>query len=147
EPRCRASNLRRTVRLLVGGSADFLSELVDFGDDVGNLPQRRVEVLAKAQAFVYDAGALIHILDCLAGFFLNALDQFGDFLGGLRRFLGKFANFVGNYGKPQTVFARSRRFNGSVESEKVRLLGKIVNHFNNLSDVVGTLTQRSDDLA
>src|SRR5205814_6206683 len=30
-------NLRRADRLLVGGGADFLRELVHFGDDVGNL--------------------------------------------------------------------------------------------------------------
>ena len=72
------------MRLLVSGRADFLGELVDLGHNVGNLAKGRVEFLTEAQAIVHDAGAALHVFDCLARFFLNALDKFGDFLCRLR---------------------------------------------------------------
>jgi len=46
---------------------------------------------------------------------LNALDQFSDFLGGLRRFFSQLANFVRNYGEPETVFTGARSFDGGVQ--------------------------------
>ena len=77
-------DLRRTVRLFVGGRPDFLGELVNFGDYVGNLAQRRIQLLTQVQAFVHNVGAFVHVLDGLARFLLNTLDQFGNLLGGLR---------------------------------------------------------------
>ena len=39
QPRRRLGDLRRAVRLFVGGRADLLCELEDFGHDVGDLLQ------------------------------------------------------------------------------------------------------------
>src|SRR6185503_881685 len=146
QPRGCAGNLRRPVRLFVGGRADFLSELVNLGNNVGDLAQRGVQILAQAKTFVDDARALIHVLDCLASLFLNALDQLGNFLGGLRRLLRQLADFIGNHGKAQAVFAGAGRFNGSVQCQQVGLFGQIVDYFDNLAVVVGALPERSDDL-
>ncbi len=48
QPRGCPRDLRGTVRLLVGGRADLLRKLVNLGDDVRDLAQRSVEVLAQA---------------------------------------------------------------------------------------------------
>ena len=92
-------------------------------------------------------GGAVHVLDRLAGFLLNALDQFRDFLGGLRRFFGQLAHFVGDHGEAQAVFAGARRFNGGVQGQQVGLLGQIVDDFDDLADVVGALSQGSNDFA
>ena len=43
-----ARDLRRAVRLLVGGRADFLRELVNLGDHVGDLAQGSVQFLPRS---------------------------------------------------------------------------------------------------
>ena len=138
-------DLRRAVRLLVGGRADLLRELVDLGDHVRDLAQRAVQVAAQFQAFVDDGGALVHVVDGLAGFLLDALDQFGNFLGGLRRFLGQLADFVRHHRKAQAVFAGARRFDGGVQRQQVGLLGQVVDDLDDLADVVRALSERVDD--
>jgi len=89
--------------LFVGGGADFLGELVNFRDDVGNLVKSGTEIVAEGQAFLDDARAALHIFDGLAGFALDALDKVGNFLGGLRGLFGQLADFVGDDGKSETV--------------------------------------------
>src|SRR5450631_254969 len=135
------------MRLFVGGRADFLRELVDFGDHVGDLAQRGVQLAAQFQSLVHDGGGAVHVLDRLAGFLLNALDQFRDFLGRLRRFLGQFAHFVGDDGESQSVFSGAGSFNGGVQGQQVGLLGEIVDDFDDLANVVGALSQGSNDFA
>jgi hypothetical protein len=67
--------------LLHRGGANLLGEFVDFRHDVGNLVKRETEILVEHEPFLDHGGALIHVLDGLARFFLNPLDQLGDFLG------------------------------------------------------------------
>src|SRR5207248_7869903 len=129
----------------VGGGADLLRELVDLGHDVGNLAQRGVQFLAQSEAFVDDARAAVHVLDRLAGLFLNALNQFRDFLGGLRGFLSQLAHFVGNHGESKAMLARSRSFDGRIQSQQVRLFGQIVDHLDDLANIVGALAENIDD--
>src|SRR5438445_8402874 len=74
-------DLRRTNGLFVGGGADLLRELVDFGDHVGNLVQRGAKIVSEGQAFLDDARAALHVFDRLAGFALNALNEVRNFLG------------------------------------------------------------------
>ncbi len=52
-----------TNGLFIGGGADFLGELVDFGYNVGDFVQRRAEVVSKAKAFLDDTRALFHVFD------------------------------------------------------------------------------------
>src|SRR4029077_7774470 len=108
-------NLRGANGLFVGGRADFLRELVDFGDDVGNLVQSGAEIVAEGKALFDDAGAALHVFDGLTSFALNALNQVGNFLGGLRGLLSKFADFVCNNGKAKTVLTGAGRFDCRVE--------------------------------
>ena len=61
-------------------------------------------------------GAALHVLDRFARFLLNALDQFGNFLGGLRRFFRQLADFVGHHGESQAVLAGARRFDGGIQA-------------------------------
>jgi hypothetical protein len=42
------------------------------------------------------------------------LDQFGNFLGRLRRLFRQLADFIGYYGEAQSVFSGTRRFDGCV---------------------------------
>ncbi len=145
QPRRSARDLRRPVRLLVGGGADFLRELVNFGYHRRDLLQRHVQVVAHGEPLVHDAGALLHVLHGLARFALNAGDEFGDFLGGLRRFFRQLADFLGHHGEAQSVFAGAGGFDGRVQRQKVGLLGKIVDDADNLSDIVGALAERIDN--
>ena len=74
QPRSRARDLRRAMRLLVGGGADFLRELIDLSDHVRNLAQRRVQFLSQIQSFIHDGRALLHVIDSFARFLLYAFD-------------------------------------------------------------------------
>src|SRR5882762_5163824 len=139
-------DLRRSVGLLVGGRANFLRELVDFGDYVGNLAQRRAQVFAQSQAFVYDARTQLHVFDRFARLFLDALDEFGNFLGGLGRFLSQLADLVRYHRKSEAVFTGAGCFDGRVQSEQVRLLGKIVDDFDDPANVIGALSEDANDL-
>jgi hypothetical protein len=50
--------------------------------------ESRAEIVAEGQTFLDDARAAFHVLDGLASFALDALDEVGDFLGGLRGLFG-----------------------------------------------------------
>ena len=82
------------------------------------LCESSTEVVAEAQAFFDDAGAAFHVFHGLAGFALNALNQVGDFLGGLRGFFRQLADFVGHDGETEAVFASARRFDGGVQRQQ-----------------------------
>ncbi len=90
---------------------------------------------------------LVHVLDCLARFLLNALDQFGNFLGGLGGLFRQLAHFVGDHGESQTVFPGAGRFDGGIQGQQVGLLRQIVDDFDDLADVVGPLSEHVDDFA
>src|SRR5208283_2868988 len=130
-----------------GSRPDFLGELVDFRDHVRNLAQRTVQFAAQVEALVYDPGGAVHIFDRLARFFLNALDQFGNFLGRLRRLFRQLANLVGHHGEAETMFSGAGRFDGGVERQQVGLFREVVDDLDDLSNVVGALTQGSDDFS
>ena len=85
--------------LLHGGRADFLREFVNLGNDVGDFFEREAEVFVQQQAFLDHAGALFHVIHGFAGFLLYALDQLGNFLGGLRGFFRQLAHFFGDDGE------------------------------------------------
>src|SRR5438552_16262613 len=107
--------------------------------------QRSAQVISETQAFLDDPSAAVHIFYGLARFALDALNQVGDFFGGLGGFFGQLPDLVGDHGKTKTVFARTSRFDGSVQREKVGLLRQIVDYFNNPTNVVGAVTQYIDN--
>ncbi len=117
-------NLRRTMRLLVGGRANLLRELENLGHHIGDFAQRKAQVVAQFQAFVDDGRALLHVVHGLAGFALNAADQFADLLGGGGGLLGQLANLVGDDGETKAVFSGAGSFNRGVQREQVGLLGR-----------------------
>ena len=135
------------MRLLVGGCADFLRELIDFGHHVGNLAQRGIQFLAQIQAFVHYVGAAVHVLDRLACLFLNALDQLGNLLGRLRRLFRQLANLISHDGEAQAVLARARRFDGRIKGQQIGLFCQVVNYLDNLANVIGARAQCVDNLA
>src|SRR6266704_2446928 len=139
-------NLGRADGLFVGGGADLLGELVDFGDDVGDFVKSGTKVVAEGEAFLDDARAALHVFNGLTGFALNALNEVRDFLRGLGGLFGEFADFIVNNGKPQTVLTRAGRFDGGVQREQVGLFGKVIDDFNDFSDVIGTVAQNVNDL-
>src|SRR5207245_7845677 len=118
---------------------------VNFGDDVGNLVQSGAQVIAEGVAFLNDAGAALHIFDGLSRFALDALNQVGNFLGGLGGLFGQFAHFIGDDGKAKAMLASASRFDGRVKSEKVCLFGEGINDFDNFADVVGAMAENADD--
>ena len=107
EPVGGFGDLRGAARLLRGGRADLLRELVNFGNHVGDFVQREAEIFVQQQAFLDHGGALFHVVDGFARFLLNSLDQFGNFLGGLRGFFRELANFLG-HDRETRVRARRR---------------------------------------
>src|SRR5882724_105935 len=135
------------MRLLVGGSADLLGELVDLRHYVRDLAQGGVEFLTQAETVVDDAGAPVHVLNRFARFLLNALDELGNFLGGLRRFFRQLADFVGDYSESQAMFTGSGRFDGCIQRQQVGLLRQVVNDLDDLADVIGPLPQHINDFA
>src|SRR5882724_6959940 len=138
-------NLSGANRLFVGGSADFLGKFVNFGDHAGDLVESGTEVVAEAEALFNDAGAAIHVFDGLAGFPLNAGNQFSNFLGGLRGFFGQLAHFVGNHGETKSVFPGARGFDGRVKREQVGLFREVVDDFDNAADIVSAMAEHVDD--
>src|SRR5882724_6666551 len=138
-------NLRGANGLFVRGRANFLGEFVDFGDDVGDLVQRGTKIVAEAQALFDDAGAALHVFDGLACFALNALDEVGDFLGGLRGLFRELADFIGDNRKAETVLAGAGSFDGGIEGEQIGLFGQVVNHFDDFPDVIGAVPEDVDD--
>ena len=146
EPRGGACNLRGAIGLLVGGGADFLGKLVDFGDDAGDLAQRDVEFLPEHQSLVHNGRALLHVVDGVAGFLLNALDQFGNFLSRLGRFFRQLADFVGDHREAKSVFTGAGRFDGCIQRQQVGLFGEVIDDFDDLADVVGALAEGIDNL-
>jgi len=103
--------------------------------------QSGAEIVAEGETFFDDAGAFLHVFDGLASFALNALNQVGNFLGGLCGLLSQFADFIGNNGKAETVLAGAGSFDGSVEREEVGLFGQVINDFDNLANVIGAVTR------
>src|SRR5258708_1573956 len=138
-------DLRGADRLFVGGRADLLGEFVDFGDDVGNFVEGAAKIVAEAEALFDDAGAVLHVFDGLARFTLDALNQVGDFLGGLRGLFGQLADFVGDDSKAEAVFTGARGFNGSVQRKQVGLFREVINDFDDLANVVGAMAENVDD--
>ncbi len=116
-------DLRGSAGLFRGSGTDLLRELVNFGHDVGNLFERKAQVLVEEQAFLNHRGALFHVFDSFARFLLNALDKFGNLLGGLRGFFRELADFFRDDGEAETMLASASGFDGGVESEKIGLLG------------------------
>src|SRR5216684_2699899 len=146
EPAGGLGNLRGTDRLFRGRCPDLLREFVDFGDHVGYFVQRGSEVVPEAQSFFNDARAALHVFDGLARLALDALDQVGDFFRRLRGLFRQLAHFIGDHGESQAMLARTRRFNGRVQRQKVGLLRKIVDDLDDFADVVGAMTEHVDDL-
>src|SRR5258706_4024297 len=146
EATCRFRNLRGADRLLVGGGANFLRKLVDFGNHVGDFVQRGTEIVSKGQPFFDDARAALHIFDRLTRLALNALDQVSNFLGGLRRLLRQFAYFIGNDAETESILSGSCSLDRRVQRQTIGLLRKIINHFDNFADVVGAMAQNVDNL-
>ena len=83
--------------------------------------------------------------DGFAGLSLNALDQFRNFLGGLRGFLRQFSYFIGNNREAKSMLPGTGGLNGGVESEEVGLLGEVVNDFDDLADIISTLAKGIDN--
>src|ERR1700691_5280419 len=133
------------MRLLGGSGADFLGELVDFGDHQRNFPESDIEVVPENQALLHHGSALVHVTDGFARFFLNSLNQLGNFLGGLGGLFGELADFFGDHRKAQAVLAGACGFDGGVESEEVGLFGEVVDYFDDLADVVGAASESADD--
>src|SRR5208282_2579074 len=81
----------------------------------------------------------------LARFLLNPLDELGNFLGGLRGFLRQLADFLGDDGKPEAVFAGASGFNRGVQRKQVGLFGQVVDYLDDFADVVGAAAEHVDD--
>ena len=65
----------------------------------------------------------------------------------MRGFLREFSHFLGNDGESEAMLAGARGFDRGVERKQVGLLGEIVNHFDDLADVVGAAAENVDDFS
>ena len=92
-------DLRGAAGLFGSRCSDFLRELINLGNNVGNFFEREAEVFIQQQAFLHHAGALFHVIHGFPRFLLYALNQFGNFLGGLCGFFSELAHFFGDDGE------------------------------------------------
>ena len=104
-----------------------------------------LELLAD---FVDSGGAFFHV-DC-TGFhcfngggsvILNGGNAFANFISGNLRFGSELADFLGNYGETATVFTCASGLDSGVQREQVRLFSDGGDSFNDLPDLLRTLTE------
>ena len=65
----------------------------------------------------------------------------------MRGFFREFAHFLGNHGKAEAMLAGARRFDRRVEREQVGLFGEVVDHLDDLADVVGAAAEHVDNFS
>ena len=82
-----------------------------------------------------------HCLHSGAGFFLNALDHRSDFLCRLGRALRQLANFICHDSKSASLLTRACRFDGSIQSQQIGLIGNVFDDSDNFADLLRTLAQ------
>ncbi len=75
--------------------------------------------------------------DAAFDFGCRGRDQRLDLLGSVRRALRQFAHFLGDDRKAAAGVARTGSFDTGVEGEKVRLEGDLIDHGDDLADLVG----------
>ena len=90
---------------------------------------------------------LVHVLNRLARFLLNALDQFGNFFRGLGGLFRQLADFIGDHCESQSMLTGPRRFDGRIQGQQVGLFRQVIDDFDDFADVVGPLPQHVDDFA
>jgi len=107
--------------------------------------KRRTKLVTEAQPFFDDASAALHVFDGLARFALNALDQVGDFPWWIA---WTFRPAFELHRQPRRSRDRARRR----ERPRWRRLGQadwsvrpVVNDFDDLPDVIGTVPEDVDD--
>ena len=75
---------------------------------------------------------------------LYGLHGLRDLLRELARFLGELPDLLGNDGKAASVLTRTRRLDGRVEREQVRLLCNAADDLDAVADLLGALTECRD---
>ena len=129
--------------LLGGGGGDEVDLVLDL---LGGLDDR-LEAVAGAGGLShagFDGGAaFLHDFESLAGLFLNAADGAGDLFGGALGALGQAANLAGDDGKSAAMLAGAGGLDGRVQGQQVGLLADLLNHVDDLADLLGAMGQRS----
>src|SRR6185437_2206735 len=77
------------------------------------------------------------------GFFLYGADHLSDFFGSGCGAFRQFAHFVGNHRKPAPLLSGTRGFDGGIEGQQIRLVGDVINHADDATDLIGTFPSSS----
>src|SRR5450432_1970928 len=74
-----------------------------------------------------------------AGFALNALHHLRNFFRCGGGAFGELTNFIGDDCEAASLFTRACRFNRGVQRQQVGLIGDVVDHADNVPDLIGAL--------
>src|SRR2546426_1134120 len=76
---------------------------------------------------------------------LDLPDDLADLLGRLHRALRELAHLVGDDGEAAAGLSRAGGFDGGVEREQVGLIGDLLDHLQDLADLLRAAAQAGDD--
>ncbi len=103
------------------------------------------DLVYRVKARAHRRGCILHGLDRQTAFLLDILDEFDDLFCRITRAFGQLSNFFRHHGKTSPAFPGSRRFDGRIERQEIRLLGDVCNHLYNSSNLAGSLAQAFDN--
>ena len=88
----------------------------------------------------------MHRIHRLLALRLHLVDDAADVVRKARALLRELADLLRHDGEPAPGLTRTRRLDGSVEREEVRLVGDALDHRTGLVDLVRALIRLLDDL-
>ena len=77
----------------------------------------------------------------VAGVLLDLADDLADLLGGLHRALGELAHLVGHHREAAPRLAGPGGLDGGVQGQEVRLVGDLLDHLQDLADLLRALAR------
>ena len=97
-----------------------------------------VHVLATSPKFVIETA---NGQDSLGRTPKALIDECCDLFGAFGGCFGEFTDFIGDDREPSTIFARSCRFYGRVEGQKIGLLGDAGDDLGDMAHLLGFFTE------
>ena len=95
-------------------------------------------------AFLDPLFLLLHDLEGVFNAVRVVRDERGDLLRRVCRLLGEFPHFLRDDSEAPTLLSGTRRLNGGIERQEVRLPGDAADHFHDLRNAFGAFVERRD---
>ncbi|MNF70903.1 hypothetical protein D3C84_528340 [compost metagenome] len=130
--------------MLFGGAGDLHVHVVDHGDRVADLAQRRHRLANLLDTALGLTMAVVHRTHHLLGAVLQLFDHQTGFFHGLLGTPRQVAHFIGHHGKPAPGLTGTGRFDRGVEGQQVGLLGNRTDYFQHRADLLAVGRQTFD---